>query len=40
VVPKEKGNDVVRYWIVFRTIKTKEEQGVDFTYDEQEVSDV
>ena len=35
-VPKEKGNNVVRYSIVFRTVKTKEEQGVNFKYDEQE----
>jgi hypothetical protein len=35
-VPKEKGNDVVRYSIVFRTIKTMEEQGLDIKYGEQE----
>jgi hypothetical protein len=35
-VPKEKGNDVVRYSIVFRTVKTKEEQGVNFEYGKQE----
>eukprot|EP01032_Pedospumella_encystans_P029237 gene29237-33020_t len=34
-VPKEKGNNVVRYSIVIRTVKTKEEQGVDFEYNEQ-----
>ena len=38
-VPKEKGNDVVRYSIVFRTVKTKEERGVGFEYDEQENED-
>lgn len=38
-VPKEKGNDVVHYSIVFRTIKTKEGQGVVFKYNEQDNED-
>jgi ATP-dependent Lon protease len=38
-VPKEKGNDVVRYSIVFRSVKTKEEQGVHFDYYKQEHED-
>jgi hypothetical protein len=38
-VPKEKGNDVVRYSIIFRTIKTKLEQGFEMFDEEEDVEE-
>jgi hypothetical protein len=38
-VPKEKGNNVVRYSIVFRTIKMKEDQGLECEDDEEEAKE-
>lgn len=38
-VPKEKGNNVVRYSIVFRTIKMKEDQGLEYKEAEEEAEE-
>lgn len=38
-VPKEKGNNVVRYSIVFRTIMMKEDQGLEYNENEEEAEE-